>query len=123
MIDEKKDRRLALLLKQTDEYVENLTDMVKEHKLSVKKKLHKEKRERKKQQEANHRAILDMDDSSQNSINDETSQSSDQAVHVIEISTGKILKGEDAPRASQLESWLENHPGYEVRDQLNPLID
>ena len=61
LIDEKKDRRLALLLKQTDEYVENLTDMVKEHKLSVKKKLHKEKRERKKQQEASHRAILDMD--------------------------------------------------------------
>ncbi|OWA53406.1 Transcription activator BRG1 [Hypsibius exemplaris] len=121
LIDEKKDRRLAHLLKQTDEYVENLTDMVKEHKLSVKKKLHKEKRERKKQQEANQRAILDMDDSSQNSVNDESSQSSDQAVYVIEVSTGKILKGEDAPRASQLDSWLEQHPGYEVapRDEAD----
>lgn len=53
------------------------------------------------------------DDNSQNSV-DESSQSSDQVVHVIEVSSGKILKGEDAPRASQVDAWLEQHPGYEV---------
>ena len=29
------------------------------------------------------------------------------------MSTGKILKGENAPLASDLESWLEKNPGYE----------
>lgn len=29
-------------------------------------------------------------------------------------SSGKQLKGEDAPLASQLNSWLESHPGWEV---------
>merc|ERR1712038_1591774 len=28
-------------------------------------------------------------------------------------STGKILRGDDAPLASELESWLEKNPGYE----------
>lgn len=88
--------------------------MVKEHKKTVKKKIQKELKERRKQQEEQKLAVLDVDESSQSSINDESSQSSDQAVHVIEVSTGKILKGDDAPRASQLESWLEQHPEYEI---------
>ncbi|XP_055342258.1 transcription activator BRG1-like [Paramacrobiotus metropolitanus] len=113
LIDQKKDRRLAHLLKQTDEYVANLTDMVKEHKKAVRKKLQKELREKRKEQEAKRRAILGVDESSQNSA-DESSQSSDQAVHVIEVATGKILRGDDAPRASHLEQWLEQHPEYEV---------
>ena len=32
LIDEKKDRRLAYLLQQTDEFISNLTEMVKQHK-------------------------------------------------------------------------------------------
>ena len=34
-------------------------------------------------------------------------------VRVKEISTGKILRGDDAPLVSELESWLEKNPGYE----------
>merc|ERR1711981_581318 len=44
---------------------------------------------------------------------DESSQMSDVRIHVKELSTGKILRGEDAPLASELESWLEKNPGYE----------
>ena len=37
----------------------------------------------------------------------------EQRVHVKEVATGKILRGEDAPFASELEAWLEKNPGYE----------
>ena len=30
-----------------------------------------------------------------------------------QVATGKILRGEDAPLASELEAWLEKNPGYE----------
>ena len=42
---------------------------------------------------------------------DENSNASDMRVSVIESSTGRILSGEDAPSASQLDAWLELHPG------------
>lgn len=45
---------------------------------------------------------------------DESSQSSDIPVKVREVSTGKILSDADAPKSSQLESWLEMNPGFEV---------
>lgn len=32
----------------------------------------------------------------------------------METATGKRLAGEEAPLASQLQSWLELHPGWEV---------
>jgi len=35
-------------------------------------------------------------------------------VTVVENATGKRLTGEEAPLASQLQSWLELHPGWEV---------
>lgn len=38
LIDQKKDKRLAFLLSQTDEYINQLTDMVKQHKKDQKKK-------------------------------------------------------------------------------------
>jgi len=38
LIDQKKDIRLAFLLSQTDEYIGNLTEMVKMHKMEQKKK-------------------------------------------------------------------------------------
>jgi SWI/SNF-related matrix-associated actin-dependent regulator of chromatin subfamily A protein 2/4 len=37
MIDHEKDKRLAYLLSQTDEYIANLTDMVQQHKKELKK--------------------------------------------------------------------------------------
>merc|ERR1719219_3103147 len=39
LIDQKKDKRLAFLLQQTDEYIANLTEMVKVHKTDQKRKL------------------------------------------------------------------------------------
>ena len=37
---------------------------------------------------------------------------SDVRLNVIETATGKILTGEEAPLASQLDAWLEMNPGY-----------
>lgn len=43
---------------------------------------------------------------------DENSTMSDMHIHVIHSETGQELKGEEAPLASQVESWLEMNPGY-----------
>jgi len=43
-------------------------------------------------------------------ILDESSQMSDVRIHVKEISSGKILRGEEAPLASELENWLKDNP-------------
>lgn len=43
---------------------------------------------------------------------DETSQMSDLPVKVIHVESGKILTGTDAPKAGQLEAWLEMNPGW-----------
>ena len=43
---------------------------------------------------------------------DEGSNMSDVRLNVIETATGKILSGEEAPLASQLDAWLEMNPGY-----------
>ena len=52
---------------------------------------------------------------------DETSQMSDLPVKVIHVDSGKILTGVDAPKAGQLEAWLEMNPGS-VSNQLNNCI-
>ncbi|RLV76487.1 hypothetical protein DV515_00016926, partial [Chloebia gouldiae] len=80
LIDQKKDKRLAYLLQQTDEYVANLTELVRQHKAA---QVAKEKKKKKKKK-------------------------------VIHVESGKILTGTDAPKAGQLEAWLEMNPGYEV---------
>jgi hypothetical protein len=46
LIDQKKDKRLAFLLSQTDEYIGNLTEMVKQHKAEQRRK-QREQKERK----------------------------------------------------------------------------
>ncbi len=101
LIDQKKDKRLAFLLSQTDEYINQLTDMVKQHKKEQKKKLKEMKRLQKKEEMA-----ANMDESSNMSM-------ADYRVHVKEIDTGKVLRGEEAPLASELEAWLEKNPGWE----------
>ncbi|XP_010777579.1 probable global transcription activator SNF2L2 [Notothenia coriiceps] len=45
---------------------------------------------------------------------DESSQTSELPVKVIQTETGKVLQGTDAPKSGQLEAWLEMNPGYEV---------
>jgi len=47
LIDQKKDKRLAFLLQQTDEYVSNLMRLVAEHKLETTKKKRRKKKRRK----------------------------------------------------------------------------
>lgn len=49
---------------------------------------------------------------------DETSQMSDLPVKVIHVDSGKILTGIEAPKAGQLEAWLEMNPGL-----VSPLYD
>lgn len=48
LIDQKKDKRLAFLLSQTDEYIGNLTEMVKQHKAEQKRKQQEELKKKKK---------------------------------------------------------------------------
>ncbi|XP_043588909.1 ATP-dependent helicase brm isoform X2 [Bombus pyrosoma] len=100
LIDQKKDKRLAFLLSQTDEYIGNLTEMVKQHKIEQKKKqveARKLKKKKKKQQ-----------DGEEGDDGDE-----DTRVGVIETATGYTLTGEEAPLMSQLSAFLESHPGWE----------
>lgn len=47
LIDQKKDKRLAFLLSQTDEYISNLTEMVKQHKAEQKRKQQEEQKKKK----------------------------------------------------------------------------
>ncbi|GLH08877.1 ATP-dependent helicase brm [Gryllus bimaculatus] len=118
LIDQKKDKRLAFLLSQTDEYIGNLTEMVKQHKIEQKRKQQemkqkkKRKKKKKKQNAENGEGGEGMETQT-----DETSQDGDKRISVIEIATGKTLSGEDAPVASQLQIWLDAHPGWEAMPQ------
>uniref|UniRef100_A0A667ZE42 SWI/SNF related BAF chromatin remodeling complex subunit ATPase 4a n=1 Tax=Myripristis murdjan TaxID=586833 RepID=A0A667ZE42_9TELE len=113
LIDQKKDKRLAYLLQQTDEYVANLTELVRAHKAAQALKEKKKKKKKKKPE---------MSDGGAPSLGpdgeplDETSQMSDLPVKVIHVDSGKILTGVDAPKAGQLEAWLEMNPGLEDED-------
>lgn len=108
LIDQKKDKRLAFLLSQTDEYIGNLTEMVKQHKVEQRRK-QREQKERKKK-----RKKKSEDGEMIDGLNDESSQMSDVRVTVMEMATGKILCGDEAPLANQLQMWLEMHPGWEA---------
>ncbi|OXB57830.1 hypothetical protein ASZ78_004124 [Callipepla squamata] len=92
LIDQKKDRRLAYLLQQTDEYVANLTNL---------------------KAEENAEGMASGLGPDGEPI-DESSQMSDLPVKVTHTETGKVLLGPEAPKASQLDAWLEMNPGYEV---------
>ncbi|KAL4623261.1 putative global transcription activator SNF2L2 isoform X8 [Arapaima gigas] len=112
LIDQKKDKRLAYLLQQTDEYVANLTELVYEHKAAQAAKEKKKKRRKKKKVEENLDGIGAIGPDGEPM--DESSQMSELPVKVIQTETGKVLQGTDAPKSSQLEAWLEMNPGYEV---------
>ena len=104
LLDEKKDKRLVYLLQQTDEYVESLTGLVKQHQSTEKKRKKQERREAK-------MASKPQDDELQ--------------VIIRNCSTGELLKSEETPTADELDAWLETHPGYEVvsRDALSDSED
>lgn len=91
MIDQKKDKRLAYLLSQTDEYILSLTLMVQQHKKEQMKKKHRGQRRK-------------------SDFEDEVEEGS-RHVPVYDTETGQVLKGEDGPTSDQLEEWLAVHPG------------
>uniref|UniRef100_A0AC34QL37 Uncharacterized protein n=1 Tax=Panagrolaimus sp. JU765 TaxID=591449 RepID=A0AC34QL37_9BILA len=93
LLDEKKDKRLVYLLQQTDEYVESLTGLVKQHQSTEKKRKKQEKKAAK----------------LANKKNEDELQ-----VTIRNCSTGEILKPEETPAADEVDAWLETHPGYEV---------
>lgn len=108
LIDQKKDKRLAFLLSQTDEYIKNLTDVLKQYKNEQKQKTKRRKKKKK-------TPAPDVTDTSlTEGLMDEASQQSDLRINVIETSSGKVLSGKEAPLASQIDTWLEMNPGYEV---------
>merc|ERR1719347_2305475 len=94
LIDQKKDKRLAFLLSQTDEYINQLTEMVKQHKKETRTKMKEMKRAQKLDE-------LNMIPESQ------------QRVPVRNKSTGAVLKGDEAPLLPELQVWLEKNPDYE----------
>ena len=122
LIDQKKDKRLAFLLSQTDEYIKNLTEMVRQHKEEQMKK-NKERRKvrRKKRKTGDGEASGGSQDNSQSSSSanlpdgaaDESSQQ-EMRVNVLETETGKMLTGQEAPLAAELDAWLAAHPGWSV---------
>ncbi|XP_046739916.1 ATP-dependent helicase brm isoform X3 [Diprion similis] len=105
LIDQKKDKRLAFLLSQTDEYIGNLTEMVKQHKMEQKRKQVEEQKRKKKKKKLQ-----------ESEGGEDGNGNGDRRVSVTETSTGRKLTGEDAPPLSQLPAFLESHPGWEVLD-------
>ena len=89
LLDKKKDKRLAFLLSQTDDYINQLTDMVGQHKMETTRKLRvmrAQKQEKK--------AII---------------PEHELRFNVNNNSTGLVLEGHDAPLASELKSFLEKN--------------
>lgn len=108
LIDQKKDKRLAFLLSQTDEYISNLTQMVKQHKDDQRKKKEEDVRRKRK-----YKKDLLM---SGNFTDIDVDSADDMHVTVIDPNTGHRLSGEDGPLLRDLQRWLEAHPGYECID-------
>jgi SWI/SNF-related matrix-associated actin-dependent regulator of chromatin subfamily A member 2/4 len=106
LIDQKKDKRLALLLSQTDEYIASVTEMVKAHKAEQRKKKADDE-DRKRQNK------LDILKSGDFLMLDESCESIDCRVRVMESASGKMLSGENAPMMRHLYKWLQLHPGWE----------
>lgn len=104
LIDQKKDKRLAFLLQQTDEYVANLTKLVAAHKVDAQNKKKEMKRQRREERMAKNvlRAV---------------GADGEERITVFEPQSNITLSGEDAPRAHELDKWLEEHPGWQVKKQ------
>ncbi|XP_062711277.1 ATP-dependent helicase brm [Aedes albopictus] len=106
LIDQKKDKRLAFLLSQTDEYIGNLTEMVKQHKVDQKKKKDDEEQRKRRRK----RMVLESGDIQHL---DTDCEAHDCRVTVVETASGKTIAGDDAPFLRDLYNWLQIHPGWE----------
>lgn len=105
LIDQKKDKRLAFLLSQTDEYICSLTEMV---------KMHKDEQQKKKDDEAARKDRLKRQILKSGEIKvDDHCIAADLKVTVVDTASGKQLKDNDAPTLRELYSFLKTHPGWE----------
>uniref|UniRef100_A0AAQ6A0Q1 SWI/SNF related, matrix associated, actin dependent regulator of chromatin, subfamily a, member 4 n=1 Tax=Amphiprion ocellaris TaxID=80972 RepID=A0AAQ6A0Q1_AMPOC len=114
LIDQKKDKRLAYLLQQTDEYVANLTELVRAHKAAQALKEKKKKKKKKKKLENAEGQTPAMGPDGEPL--DETSQMSDLPVKVIHVDSGNILTGVDAPKADMFETTFQ----YYLEEEEEP---
>ena len=89
LIDKKKDKRLAHLLEQTDQYVDELKEMLQGHKDETAKKK---------------KLVGDKHDDDVN----------DPRIAVVNNITGDRLEGDKAPRQSQIEDFLAHNEGWQI---------
>ena len=78
---------------QTDEYIKNLVSLVNEHKKMQKKKKKSPKKAKK---------FFESEEGEEDG--------EEKRVAVVDTATGQVLSGEDAPKASDIEQWLLDHP-------------
>ncbi|CAF3962466.1 unnamed protein product, partial [Rotaria sp. Silwood1] len=104
LIDEKKDKRLAYLLSQTDAYIISLVNLVKEHQNDLKKK----KMEKKQIFNDNHHHHHHQHHHDQ--IKDDNNH---LHIKVKNLQTGEIKEGYDAPLSTELDIWLEKNPDWQ----------
>ena len=97
LIDQKKDKRLAFLLSQTDEYINQLTEMVGQHKNETKTRLKEMKRAARQEQRSK-------------------IPESQLRVAVRNKTTGQLLRKGNAPLAIELQAFLEANPEFEAVD-------
>jgi SWI/SNF-related matrix-associated actin-dependent regulator of chromatin subfamily A protein 2/4 len=107
LVNEKKDKRLAYLLGQTDEYIDSLTKLVQDHQNDV---CQQKSKQANKSNKKNKSADVSLEQGKEGNEEDDE----DRHVKVTKISTGEVLEGASAPKASELDAWLEAHPGWEV---------
>lgn len=102
LIDEQKNRRLAFLLKQTDEHIEMMRVLVMEHQSSQRKVRRDQRRKQR---------VLARLSSQGQGDNDEINK---MRIPVKCIASGLKKEGPDAPLFDDLEQFLEDNPGWEV---------
>ncbi|CAL8093802.1 unnamed protein product [Calicophoron daubneyi] len=151
LIDAKKDQRLHHLLTQTDEFIANLTKLVREHKREQNKERTRERAERRRiaQETALENATYlyrrmadeiiksggpppaylatipttekfpeEFSQVNRDWINGKmpscTIPLPEVHVPVYQTTTKEICEGDAAPLASEVYSWLQEHPGWEL---------
>ena len=78
---------------QTDEYIKNLVSLVNEHKKMQRKKKRSPKKAKK---------FFESEEGEEDG--------EEKRIAVVDTATGQVLSGEDAPKASDVEQWLLDHP-------------
>jgi len=106
LIDEKKDKRLHYLLMQTDEYIKNLVSLVNEHKKMQRKKKRSPKKAKK---------FFESEEGEEDG--------EEKRIAVVDTATGQVLSGEDAPKASDVEQWLLDHPSFQIAPRQDESSD